>query len=92
MICFIIKVFSSTNAFLLEINLQDLLTRNIAEILLKLALKTNKSINLFLISFNWAMRCHIHLLWVPKGIKLVKNGVLSLVLNISPLLASLLAC
>jgi hypothetical protein len=49
MICFIIKVFSSTNAFLLEINLQDLLTRNIAEILLKLALKTNKSINLFLI-------------------------------------------
>jgi hypothetical protein len=89
MICFIIKVFSSTNAFLLEINLQDLLTRNIAEILLKLALKT---INLFLISFNWAMRCHIHLLWAPKGIKLVKNGVLSLVLNISPLLASLLAC
>jgi hypothetical protein len=51
MICFIIKVFSSTNAFLLEINLQDLLTRNIAEILLKLALKTNKSINLFLISY-----------------------------------------
>jgi hypothetical protein len=44
-----------------------LLTRNIAEILLKLALKT---INLFLISFNWAMRCHIHLLWAPKGIKL----------------------
>jgi hypothetical protein len=60
--------------------------------LMKLALKTNKSINLFLISFNWAMRCHIHLLWAPKGIKLVKNGVLSLVLNISPLLASLLAC